>query len=50
MAVDTDPFPVVDVNTTPIDFSSLMPKKKNLCLKTSKSKVNLLQVFCPQEK
>jgi hypothetical protein len=33
MAVDADPFPVVDVNTTPIDFSSLMPKKKIYVLK-----------------
>jgi hypothetical protein len=31
MVVDAGPFPVVDVNTTPIDFSSLMPKKKFMC-------------------
>jgi hypothetical protein len=49
MAVDADPFPFVDVNTTSSDFSSLIPKK-NLHVKTNKSKVNLLQVFGPQEK
>ena len=49
MVVDADPFPVVDVNTTSVDFNSLMPNKI-LCVRTSKSKVNLLQVFCPQEK
>jgi hypothetical protein len=49
MAVDADPFPFVDVNTTSVDFSSLIPNK-NLRVKTNKSKVNLLQVFCPQEK
>uniref|UniRef100_A0A2N9EV97 Uncharacterized protein n=1 Tax=Fagus sylvatica TaxID=28930 RepID=A0A2N9EV97_FAGSY len=49
MAIDADPFPFVDVNTTSVDFSSLIPNK-NLCFKTNKSKVNLLQVFCPQGK
>ena len=49
MAVDADHFPFVDVNTTFDDFSSLIPKK-NLHVKTNKSKVNLLQVFCSQEK
>ena len=49
MAVDADLFHVVDVNTTSVDFSFLMPNK-NLCVRTNKSKVNLLQVFCPQEK
>jgi hypothetical protein len=47
MAVDADPFPFVDVNTTFVDFSSLIPNK-NLCVETDRSKVNLLQVFCPQ--
>ncbi len=49
MAIDADTFPVVDVNTTSVDFSLLMPNK-NLYVRTNKSKVNLLQVFCPQEK
>jgi hypothetical protein len=49
MAVDANPFLVVDVNTTFVDFNSLMPNK-NLCVRTNKFKVNLLQVFCPQEK
>ena len=49
MAVDANLFPVVDVNTTSVDFRSLIPSK-NLCVKTNKFKVNLLQVFCPQEK
>ena len=38
--------PFVDVNTTSVNFSLLIPNK-NLCVKTNKSKVNLLQVFCP---
>ena len=46
MAVDTDPFPFVDVNTTSVDLSSLMPHK-NLHIKNNKSKVNLLQAFGP---
>ena len=49
MAIDVDPFPFVDVNTTSVDFCSLIPNK-NLRIKTNKSKVNLLQAFCPQEK
>ena len=49
MAIDVDLFPIVDVNTTSVDFSSLIPNK-NLCVKINKSKVNLLQVLCPQEK
>ena len=49
MAIDVDLFPIVDVNTTSIDFSLLIPNK-NLCVKINKSKVNLLQVLCPQEK
>jgi hypothetical protein len=46
MAVDVDRFPFVDVNTTSIDLSSLMPHK-NLHIKNNKSKVNLLQAFGP---
>uniref|UniRef100_A0A2N9GH53 Reverse transcriptase domain-containing protein n=1 Tax=Fagus sylvatica TaxID=28930 RepID=A0A2N9GH53_FAGSY len=49
MAVDADPFPFVDVNTTSVDLSSLMPHK-NLHIKNNKSKVNLLQAFGPQER
>jgi hypothetical protein len=49
MVADADPFLVVDVNITSVDFSSLM-SNKNLCVRTNKSKVNLLQVFCPREK
>jgi hypothetical protein len=48
MAVDADPFPFVDVNTTSVDFSSLMPHR-NLYVKNNKVKVNSLQVFGPQE-
>ena len=36
MAIDADPFPVVDVNTTSVDFSLLMPNK-NLYVRTNKS-------------
>ena len=43
MAVHTDPFPFVDVNTTSVDLSSLMPHR-NLY------KVNSLQAFGPQER
>ena len=46
MAVDADPFPFVDVNTTSVDLSSLIPYT-NLHVKTNKSKVNLLQALCP---
>jgi hypothetical protein len=46
MAVDADPFPFVNVNTTSVDLSSLIPYK-NLHVKTNKSKVNLLQALCP---
>ena len=49
MAVDTDPFPFVDVNTTSVDLSSLMPHR-NLHVKNNKSKVNSLQAFGPQER
>jgi hypothetical protein len=49
MAIDPNLFLVVDVNTTSVDFSSLI-SNENLCVKTNKSKVNLLQVFCLQEK
>jgi hypothetical protein len=49
MAVDVDPFPFVDVNTTSFDLSSLMPHK-NLHIKNNKSKVNLLKAFGPQER
>jgi hypothetical protein len=49
MAVDADPFPFVDVNTTSVDFSSLMPHR-NLYVKNNKVKVNSLQVFGPQER
>ena len=38
MAVDANSFPVLDVNTTSVDFSSLMPNK-NLCVRTNKSDV-----------
>ena len=40
MAVDVDPFPFVDVNTTSVDLSSLM-SHRNLY------KVNSLQAFGP---
>jgi hypothetical protein len=49
MAVDADPFPFVDVNTTSIDLSSLMPQK-NLHVENHKSKVNSLDAFGPQER
>ena len=49
MAVDADPFPFVDVNTTSIDLSSLMPHR-NLYVKSNKAKVNSLQVVGPQER
>ena len=49
MATDAHLFPIVDVNTKSVDFSLLIPSK-NSYVKTNKSKVNLLQVFCPQEK
>uniref|UniRef100_A0A2N9FWA1 Retrotransposon gag domain-containing protein n=1 Tax=Fagus sylvatica TaxID=28930 RepID=A0A2N9FWA1_FAGSY len=49
MAVDADLFPFVDVNTTSVDLSSLMPHK-NLHIRNNKSKVNLLQAFGPQER
>jgi hypothetical protein len=49
MAVNADPFPFVDVNTTSIDLSSLMPHK-NLHIKNNKSKVNLLQACGPKER
>jgi hypothetical protein len=49
MAVDVDPYPFVDVNTTSVDLSSLMPHK-NLHIKNNKSEVNLLQTFGPQER
>jgi hypothetical protein len=44
MAVDADPFPFVDVNTTSVDLSSLMPHR-NLY-----AKVNSLQVVGSQER
>ena len=49
MAVDADPFPFVDVNTTSVDLSSLMPHR-NLFVKNNKVKVNSLQAFGPQER
>ena len=49
MAVDADPFPFVDVNTTSVDLSSLMPHR-NLCVENNKVKVNSLQAFGPQER
>ena len=49
MAVDADPFPFVDVNTTSVDLSSLMPHR-NLYVKNNKVKVNSLQAFSPQER
>jgi hypothetical protein len=49
MAIDADPFPFVDVNTTSIDLSSLMPQK-NLHVENNKSKVNSLKAFGPQER
>jgi hypothetical protein len=49
MAVDADPFPFVDVNTTSVDLSSLMPHR-NLYVKNNKVKVNSLQAFGPQER
>jgi hypothetical protein len=49
MAVDADPFPFVDVNTTAVDLSSLMPHR-NLYIKSNKTKVNSLQVVGPQER
>ena len=49
MAVDADPFPFVDVNTTSVDLSSLMPHR-NLYVKNNKVKVNSLQAFGPQKK
>jgi hypothetical protein len=49
MAVDADPFPFVDVNTTSVDLSSLMPHR-NLYVKNNKVKVNSLQTFGPQER
>ena len=49
MVVDADPFPFVDVNTTSVDLSSLMPHR-NLYVKNNKVKVNSLQAFGPQER
>jgi hypothetical protein len=49
MTVDADPFPFVDVNTTSVDLSSLMPHK-NLCIENNKVKINSLQTFGPQER
>ena len=49
MAVDIDPFPFVDVNTTSVDLSSLMPHR-NLYVKNNKTKINSLQALGPQEK
>ena len=49
MAVDADPFPFVDVNTTSVDLSSLMPHR-NLCVENNKVKVNSLKAFGPQER
>jgi hypothetical protein len=49
MAVDADPFPFVDVNTTAVDLSSLMPHR-NLYIKSNKTKVNSLQVVGLQER
>ena len=46
MAVDADPFPFVNVNTTSVDLSSLMPHR-NLYVKYNKTKVNSLQAFGP---
>ena len=48
MAVDADPFPFVNVNTTSVDLSSLMPHR-NLYVKYNKTKVNSLQAFGPLE-
>ena len=42
-------FPFVDVNTTSVDLSSLMPHR-NLYIKNNKVKVNSLQVSGPQER
>jgi hypothetical protein len=49
MTVDANPFPFVDVNTTSVNLSSLMPHK-NLHIKNKKSKVNSLQAFGLQER
>ena len=49
MAVDADPFPFVDVNTTSVDLSSLM-RHRNLYVKSNKAKVNSLRVVGPQER
>ena len=49
IAVDADPFPFVDVNTTSVDLSSLMPHR-NLCVENNKVKVNSLKAFGPQER
>jgi predicted RNA-binding protein YlxR (DUF448 family) len=49
MAVDADPFPFVNVNTTSVDLSSLMPHR-NLYVKYNKTKVNSLQAFGPLER
>jgi hypothetical protein len=49
MAVDADHFPFVDVNTTFVDLSSLMPHR-NLYVKNNKAKVNSLQAFGSQER
>uniref|UniRef100_A0A2N9EX14 Uncharacterized protein n=1 Tax=Fagus sylvatica TaxID=28930 RepID=A0A2N9EX14_FAGSY len=49
MVVDVDPFPFVDVNTTSVNLSSLMPHR-NLYVKNNKAKVNSLQAFGPQER
>jgi hypothetical protein len=49
MAIDADPFPFVDVNTTSVDLSSLMPYR-NLYVKNNETKVNSLQAFGPQER
>jgi hypothetical protein len=49
MTVDADPFPFVDVNTTSVDLSSLMPHR-NLYVKNDKAKVNSLQAFGSQER
>ena len=49
MAVDADPFPFVDINTTSVDLSSLMPHR-NLYVKNNKAKINSLQAFGPQER
>ena len=44
MAVDADPFPFVDVNTTSVDLSSLMPYR-NLYVKNNKVKSQLTASF-----